>query len=80
MTIVLRSLLDGTESTLLLLELVNNPHVRTPLTGRPPMLEPELVRTLTGLQERALVAGRVETGTGTPEPGTGVPEYEQGRS
>ena len=71
------SLGDGSETTLLLLEMVND-RVEDGVSSER-VEEEEIRQALSSLELQGCASQRVEHHDGGPEPGTGVPEYEQGR-
>jgi hypothetical protein len=71
---------DGDETTLLVLQLVNDPDTVGPLFGKPPITEDELRGALGVLQARGLVRSYLTPGPGVKEVGTGLPEHEEARS
>lgn len=67
---------NGSETTLLLLEMVDDV-VEDGANGER-VDDEDLRQALSSLQLRGLAFHRVEHHDSGPEPGTGVPEYEQG--
>lgn len=74
---VLMALGDGSETTLLVLQLVNAPGGIEELAD--PLTEVEIVEALAQLEADGMVSSRTERWNGPPEPRAGVPEWAEGR-
>jgi len=71
---VLFALGNGTETTLLVLEMVSDPKVG------PVLDEAAVLQALADMEAAGLVSRQTTPGPGKPEPGAGLPEHDQGRA
>lgn len=67
---------DDSETTLFLLQLINDPSAD--LAMESPTSEAALIESLAALESEGLVSHRIEY-LGATKPGGGVPEYDEGR-